>query len=76
MNFNVTKEKPKVKKQVMINQPGFGKAGNQAIQIMVAQGHFDKEKKLSSVIALYKEITKTIYKADLECLQELEEELL
>ena len=80
MNFNMktTTDKPQNsgEKAVFVNNAGFGKAGNQAIQIMIAQGHFSKaDGKLDATMILYKELTKQIYKTDLECIEELKEEL-
>ena len=76
MNFDVKTTTDKPQKNGVINAAGFGKAGNQAIQIMIAQGHFSKENNdLDLVMTVYKGLTKRIYKADLECLEELKEEL-
>ena len=76
MNFDVKNTTDKPQKNVVINNQGFGKAGNQAIQIMIAQGHFSKENNdLDLVMKVYKGLTKQIYKADLECMEELKNEL-
>jgi len=58
-----------------LNAQGFGKAGNNAISIMIAQGHFKGEANLELELEAYKGLTKAIYKADLEAQKELKEEL-
>ena len=50
----------------VFNPAGFGKAGNNAISIMLAQGHFKGDDKLDLELEYYKKLTAEIYKADIE----------
>jgi hypothetical protein len=55
------------------NAQGFGKAGNNAISVMVATGDFDHG--AEAAMERYKEITILFYKADLEAQQQIKKEL-
>ena len=63
------------KKPVIISDIGLGKNSNQAIQVMIAQGYFVDSKPLHDVVAVYKELTKLLYRTDIECKEELKKEL-
>jgi hypothetical protein len=67
--------KPKVPH--FFNPQGYGKAGNNAIDIMIAGGYFQKDvpTDLGLVMDVYAGLTKAIYKKDLETVEELKKEL-
>jgi hypothetical protein len=66
--------KPKVPH--FFNPQGYGKAGNNAIDIIIAQGYFNGEKTdLNAILTVYGELAKAIYKKDLEVVEELKKEI-
>lgn len=60
---------------VFFNAQGFGKAGNNAITIMVAQGYFTDAKNIELELEVYKDLTKKIYLADVEAQKDIKGEL-
>ena len=75
MNFDMKKTTDKPQKNVVINSAGFGKATNNAIDILLSKGYF-KDKAIEDFdLGAYKELSKKIYKTDLECIEELKNEL-
>jgi cell division GTPase FtsZ len=72
VNEVATKPTTTVNKKVqntVVSRVGLGKAGNNAIALMIARGITDLEKE--STQAFYKEMSKTIYRLDNETEQEL-----
>lgn len=61
-------------KQFLFNPQALGKAGNNAIQIMVAQGHFKGDKTLDNEMKVYKELTNQIYRTDRELENEIKQQ--
>jgi len=74
MKFD-TKQPEVVNKLAVINAAGFGKNTNQAINILIANGHFKNKASLDEDFMVYRELTKRFYKEDLKCLEELKNEL-
>ena len=72
MQFPIKKEG--VKAPHIFNAPGFGKAGNNAIDILISKRYFKDLAVEDFDLGIYKELTKKLYKADLEAQQEIKEE--
>lgn len=70
-------KKEESKEKVYVNPNALGKAGNNAIQILIAANIIVKDDGFrlnQSVLQAYKSLSKQIYKADLEVKKELENE--
>lgn len=71
-----TVSQPKPNAPQLFNPQGYGKAGNNAIDIMIAQGHFNgKEKDLNVLMTIYGGLAKAIYKEDIKIIKELKSEI-